>query len=83
MLILLCPMSRTQQYATIWKNLRLTELHGDGELPETCEALAERLPRNQLIIAAESDMRLDNSVLPWIKPLSDWLDNCPLSRWQK
>jgi hypothetical protein len=64
-------------------DLRLTELHSDGDLAQACEALANHLPRNQLIVPAERDMRLDNGVLPWSKPLPDWLHDGALIRRQK
>lgn len=83
MLILFCPVSRTQQDATIRQNLRLTELQSDGDLAKACEALANHLPRNQLIFPAERDVRLDKGVLPWIKPLPDWLNDGALIRRQK
>jgi hypothetical protein len=74
---------RTQQDATIRQNLRLTELHSDGDLAKACEALANHFPMNQLTVPAERDMRLNNGVLPWIKPLPDWLDDGALIRRQK
>jgi hypothetical protein len=72
---LFCPASRSQQDAAIRKNLRLPELHGDGEVPEVREALTQRRPRTQFVVSAESDMRLDKCVLPWIKPLPDRLND--------
>jgi len=74
-LILLHPVSRTQQDTPIREHLRLTKLHGEGELAKAREAAAKRLPRNQLIVPAERDVRSDDGVLPWIKPLPDRLDD--------
>lgn len=81
--ILFFPMDRTQQQAAIRKHLRLAKLHGDGERSATCKALVNHLPGNQLIVSTQSDMCLDGSVLPWIKPAPDGLDHRPLSRRQE
>jgi len=39
MLILLYPVSRTRQDATVRQILRITELHGEGDLAKAREAL--------------------------------------------
>ena len=39
MLIFLDAMSRAQQDATVWQNLRVTEPHGDGKALQACETL--------------------------------------------
>ena len=83
MLILLDAMSWAQQDAAVWQNVRITELHGDGNALQACETIANRRPGRKLVVTAERDMRRDHCVLQRIKSLPDWLDNRTLVRRQK
>jgi len=72
-----------EQHAAIRQFLRLSKRHGDGEGIQVPKTQDEMLQVRQFIMPAERDVRGNQGVLYWVKPLPDRFDKRSLRLWQK